>query len=314
MPILKQRLWGGQKLHSLLNKPDQGPAVGESWELSGVPGDISVVANGPYAGKSLKELIEVYPQELLGQEVIHRFGTEFPILIKFIDASKDLSIQLHPGDELARERHDSFGKTEMWYVMEADPGAELIIGFNRDSNREEYQRALQSDTLTDLLHYEPVKEGDTFFINSGKIHAIGAGILLAEIQQSSDVTYRVYDFDRRDAEGNLRELHTELALDAIDFQKRDDFKIHYPTKPNEDNPMVKSPYFTTVFWDLKAPLDRLYKDARSFHAYVCVGGEAELGLGGELVRIRRGETVLIPGAARDLSISTTHCQLLEVCI
>ncbi len=299
-------------MHTILNKPGNATNTGESWELSGVPGEISVVANGPYKGKSLADLIASYPEELLGEGVLSQFGREFPILIKFIDARKDLSIQLHPGDELARKRHNSFGKTEMWYIMEAEPGAELIIGFNRDTNRRAYEDALREGQLTDLLHYEPVREGDAFFINSGKIHAIGAGILLAEIQQSSDVTYRVYDFDRRDASGNLRELHTDLALDAIDFEKREDFRIDYPSKPNEANPMVESRYFTTVFWDLKAPETRSNTDNSSFHVYVCVGGDASFTLGGHTISIQRGETVLIPAAARELSISTSNCQLLEV--
>lgn len=280
--------------------------------MSGVAGDISVVANGPYKGKSLTDLIASYPEELLGRGVLSRFGREFPILIKFIDARKDLSIQLHPGDELARKRHNSFGKTEMWYIMEADPGAELIIGFNSDTNRQAYERSLKEGSLTELLHYEPVKEGDTFFINSGKIHAIGAGILLAEIQQSSDVTYRVYDFDRRDASGNLRELHTDLALDAIDFEKKEDFRIDYPSRPNQVNPMVESRYFTTAFWDLKGPEIRSYTDTSAFHAYVCVGGDARFNLGGHAISVQRGETILVPAAARELSISTSNCQLLEV--
>ena len=200
-PILKERLWGGNKLATVLEKPTEGDRIGESWELSGVPGDISVVANGHYRGRTLKDLIAAYSRSLLGDRVLDLFGTDFPILVKFIDAREDLSIQLHPGDELARKRHGSFGKTEMWFVMEADPGSELIIGFNRDVSREEYQNALQAGRLLELLNYEPVGEGDTFFINSGKIHAIGGGILLAEIQQSSDVTYRVYDFDRDGSTG-----------------------------------------------------------------------------------------------------------------
>ncbi len=309
---MKERLWGGEKLHTLLNKPGNATNTGESWELSGVPGDVSVVAQGTYKGKSLANLIAAYPEELLGPGVLSRFGREFPILIKFIDAQKDLSIQLHPGDELAQKRHNSFGKTEMWYIMEAEPGAELIIGFNRDTNRKAYEQALKTGQLTDLLHYEPVKEGDTFFINSGKIHAIGAGILLAEIQQSSDVTYRVYDFDRKDASGNLRELHTELALDAIDFDKREDFRVHYPSQSNLPNPMVESRYFNTTFWDLRAPETRSYPDANAFHVYLCVGGDARFTLGGNSIFIQRGETVLIPAAARELYISASNCQLLEV--
>ena len=277
---------------TVLGKPIEGDGIGESWELSGVPGDVSVVANGPYRGRILDDLIATYPNALLGDTVLKRFGTDFPILIKFIDAREDLSIQLHPGDELARKRHGSFGKTEMWYIMGADPGSELIIGFNRDVSREEYQEALQAGRLLELLNYEPVEEGDTFFINSGKIHAIGGGILLAEIQQSSDVTYRVYDFDRRDAGGNQRELHTDLALDAMDYGKQDDFR--------------------TSYLELDASLDREFHSQESFRSYVCVGGSATLELGTYSVPIHRGETVLLPAATPGVRIVTGECRLLEV--
>ena len=203
-PILKERLWGGTKLKEVLNKPIESDITGESWEISTVPGDISVISNGSLKNTSLNSLIDTSPELLLGKSVVERFGKEFPILIKFIDAKQDLSIQLHPNDALAKKRHNSFGKTEMWYVMDADAGSELIVGFNKNVTKEEYSASLEDDTLLNLLNYEPVKEGDTFFINTGKIHAIGAGVLLAEIQQTSDVTYRVFDFNRKDKEGNLR--------------------------------------------------------------------------------------------------------------
>jgi mannose-6-phosphate isomerase len=311
-PILKDRLWGGEKLKTLLDKPGAARGMGESWELSGVEGDVSVVANGPYSGMLLSDLIREYGPDLLGESVIERFGSQFPILIKFIDAEKDLSIQLHPGDELARKRHNSFGKTEMWYIMEADPGAELIIGFNKDTNREEYSEALSSDNLLGLLHYEPVAEGDTYFINCGKIHAIGAGILLAEIQQTSDVTYRVYDFNRLDAQGRPRELHTDLALDAMDYRERDDFRIRYEKRRNQRNAMVDSVYFKTDYleYDATNSLDLSQRD--SFTACVCVGGQAEVEIEGHRLDLVKGETILIPAAARSITIHTAGCQLLEV--
>jgi mannose-6-phosphate isomerase len=311
-PIFKDRLWGGVKLREVLGKEFQGSGIGESWELSGVAGDVSIVENGPYKGKSLNDLIRSYPDSLLGSDVLSRFGSEFPILIKFIDAREDLSIQLHPGDELARQRHNSFGKTEMWYVMDADPGAELIIGFKRDMSREEYQEALDSKSLTDHLHYEPVTAGDTYFINSGKIHAIGAGILLAEIQQSSDVTYRVYDFDRRDAHGNQRDLHTDLALDAMDFRKKDDFKILYSRELNRENPMVSSTYFETSYLELDSETALSLSSPSSFTALVCVDGEAEVILGSWVVPVRQGETVLIPAAAQGTILKTRYSRFLKV--
>lgn len=311
-PIYKQRLWGGNKLRTVLGKDVQGEGIGESWELSGVPGDISVVYNGKYAGTSLTDLIGAYPEALLGRTVLQQFGTEFPILIKFIDARLDLSVQLHPGDDLARLRHDSFGKTEMWYIMEADPGSELIIGFNRDVSRQEYQRALDSGELLELLHYQPVNPGDVYFINHGKIHAIGAGILLAEIQQSSDVTYRVYDFDRRDDKGNLRELHTEQALDAMDYCQRDDFKIRYSLGKNRVNPVIDSMYFKTSCLHLDRTTTQELRNRNSFTAYLCVGGSAKLVTGGTGIPISCGETALIPAAADRVLIEAESCSLLEV--
>ena len=314
IPIPKERLWGGQKLASVLDKPFQGEAIGESWELSGVEGDVSVVENGPLAGKSLTELMQSYEEKLLGDEVYARFGLEFPILIKFIDAQKDLSIQLHPNDDLARERHNSFGKTEMWYIMDADPGAELIVGFNRDVTKEEYQQHLNDDRLLDLLNYEQVSEGDTFFIQTGKIHAIGAGVLLAEIQQTSDITYRVFDFNRKDKDGNLRELHTELALDAIDYQRKDDFKVAYTKELNQPNTLVHCPYFKTDYLKLNQDMEWAFPQSDSFRIYMCVEGQAEfLSKEGEIT-LKRGETVLIPASLDKLQVKTVGAGLLEVTI
>ena len=313
-PILKERLWGGTKLKEVLGKPIENDITGESWELSGVKGDISVVANGPLAGTSLQEIIDQMPEELLGKGVVERFGKDFPILIKFIDAKQDLSIQLHPNDALAKERHNSFGKTEMWYVMDADPGANLIVGFNRNVTKEEYSESLENDTLLDLLNYEEVKEGDTFFINTGKIHAIGAGVLLAEIQQTSDITYRVFDFNRKDKNGKLRELHTDLALDAMDYKKKDDFKVDYKRDLDTVNTMVDCPYFKTDFLNLNQNLDLEISKRSSFTILMCVGGSAEIKSDTRSVGIRKGETVLIPANSKSISIKTSGTKLLEVTV
>lgn len=313
-PILKERLWGGTKLKDVLGKPIESDITGESWELSTVKGDVSVIANGELAGTSLQELINEQPENLLGKSVYKRFGTDFPILIKFIDAKKDLSIQLHPNDELAKERHDSFGKTEMWYVMDADDDAELIVGFNKDVTKDEYAKSLENDTLLELLNYEKVTEGDTFFINTGKIHAIGAGVLLAEIQQTSDITYRVFDFNRRDKNGNLRELHTELALDAIDYTKKDDFKVNYPNAKNTVNDMVDCPYFTTNFLDLDNDLSQDVSSRDSFTIYMCVGGAASIATENGSADIQKGETILVSADSRSIHIKTKGAKLLEVTI
>ena len=313
-PILKERLWGGTKLKEVFGKPIESDITGESWELSTVPGDISVVANGSLEGKSLQELIDSNAEELLGKSVVERFGKEFPILIKFIDAKQDLSIQLHPNDALAKERHNSFGKTEMWYIMDADPKAELIVGFNKDVTKEEYAESVANDTLLDLLNYEQVKEGDTFFINTGKIHAIGAGVMLAEIQQTSDVTYRVFDFNRKDKEGNLRELHTDLALDAVDYEKKDDFIVSYDKTKNEVNTMVDCPYFKTNFIELTENLDLDTAQRDSFTIYMCVGGEAKISTTEGEVSIKSGETALLPASTQKISLQSTGAKLLEVTI
>ncbi|WP_076549396.1 type I phosphomannose isomerase catalytic subunit [Maribacter ulvicola] len=313
-PILKERLWGGTKLKEVFGKPIESDITGESWELSTVKGDISIVANGSLEGRSLQDLIDSNAEELLGKSVVERFGKEFPILIKFIDAKQDLSIQLHPNDALAKERHNSFGKTEMWYIMDADPKAELIVGFNKDVTKEEYAESVANDTLLDLLNYEEVKEGDTFFINTGKIHAIGAGVMLAEIQQTSDVTYRVFDFNRKDKDGNLRELHTDLALDAVDYEKKDDFKVAYGHDKNKVNTMVDCPYFKTNFIELTENLDVDTAQRDSFTIFMCVGGEAKINTAEGEVSIKSGETALLPASTQKISLQSIGAKLLEVTI
>lgn len=314
-PILKERLWGGTKLQSVLNKKIESDITGESWELSGVVGDVSVVSNGSLAGTALTELISLYGEQLLGKSVVERFGTDFPILIKFIDAKQDLSIQLHPNDALAKERHNSFGKTEMWYIMDADQDAQLIVGFNKTVTKKEYTASLKNDRLTALLHYETVKEGDAFFINTGKVHAIGAGVLLAEIQQTSDITYRVFDFNRRDKDGNLRELHTDLALDAIDFEQKHDFKIAYDHSRDQVNTMVACPYFNAHFLELSKDLVRDVSQRDCFTIYMCVGGTVAIsGYGESDIQLQKGETVLVPAALQSIFLKTNNAKLLEVTV
>jgi mannose-6-phosphate isomerase len=311
---MKDRLWGGDKLEKLFNKPSMTNTTGESWELSGVEGDVSVVSDGDLKGTSLTQLINDYSIELLGTEVIHRFGNNFPILIKFIDAKQDLSVQLHPNDKLAKERHNSFGKTEMWYIMDADPGSQLIVGFNKDVEKEEYRSSLKDDTLLDLLNYEQVREGDTFFINTGKIHAIGAGVLLAEIQQTSDITYRVFDFNRKDRDGNLRELHTEQALDAIDYSKKEDFKVSYSKEKNITNNMVDCAYFKTNSLNLDKDFNQDISNRDSFTIYMCVSGNAVIENDFGNASIQKGETMLVSASSSYLKIKTEGAKLLEVTI
>ena len=251
-PILKQTLWGGERIIPYKELASGLSRVGESWELSGMPGSESVVAEGPWAGSTLSELIGRFGAELLGKANYARFGQEFPLLVKFIDAREDLSIQVHPDDELARKRHGKSGKCEMWYVLEAEPGASLLTGFSRPIAPAEYERRVADNTLTDVLNRQAIASGDVFYLPAGRVHSIGKGSFIVEIQQSSDITYRIYDFDRRDAAGNSRELHTELAREAIDFESSENSRITYAPENNQEVRLVTTPYFTTSLYTLTA--------------------------------------------------------------
>ncbi len=313
-PILLDKIWGGKKLRDLLNKDTNRDQVGESWEISGVEGNISVVSNGEESGRNLKELIAEYKSDLVGEKIYKEFGDDFPLLIKFIDAKTDLSVQLHPNDELARQRHNSFGKTEMWYVMQADEGSKLNIGFNKDLDKREYLEYLENGKITELLNFEEVEKGDSVFINTGKVHAIGGGVLLAEIQQTSDITYRIYDWDRVDAEGNERDLHTALALDAIDFEKKDDYKLTYERKENTSSEIASCEYFTTNFLPVKGRLEKDYSTLDSFVIYMCVEGKCKIEMNGRSESLKKGQSLLIPALADIVSIQGEKAELLEVYI
>jgi mannose-6-phosphate isomerase len=313
-PILKDKIWGGPKLRDVLGKKASDKA-GESWEISAVEGDISLVENGFLAGNSLQELAEVYMGDLLGDVIFERFGVEFPLLIKFIDAADFLSVQVHPDDALARERHNSFGKTEMWYIVESENG-QLIAGFNRKMDRDQYLQHFNSGTLKEILNYETVIPGDIYFMPAGRVHAIGPGVLLAEIQQTSDVTYRIYDWDRLDDQGQSRELHTDLALDAIDFNFHSDYKTKYQPLLNSTITAVDSPFFTTSVIQLDKPVEKDFNLIDSFVIYMCMEGAAGITYhGGGVHLIKKGETVLIPAELKLLAIIPTEpTTLLEVYI
>ena len=310
-PILKDKIWGGQKLHHILHKPTTSKNAGESWEISDVEGDTSVVANGALQGSSLNYLLETHTSDLLGEKNFRQFGTKFPLLIKFIDAKEDLSVQLHPNDQLAKARHNSFGKTEMWYVVQADPESNLIVGFNQEMTQELYLKHLEDKTLQSILNFDTVKAGDAYFIEVGRIHAIGAGVLLAEIQQTSDITYRVYDWDRVDSEGNERELHNDIALEAFDFDMPDNFRVNYTKDSDSPTELVSCPYFTTNVFKVN---DTILKENThdSFMIYMCVEGKAQIEVDGNQTEISMGETVLIPACIKRFSISANHAKLLEV--
>ncbi|MGV7105438.1 type I phosphomannose isomerase catalytic subunit [Flavobacterium sp. U410] len=307
--ILKERIWGGTKLKDYLNKPISSEITGESWEISTVPGDISVVANGALKGKNVNEIIAEFPNEILGESVLANFGQQFPLLFKFIDAKEDLSIQLHPNDELAKKRHNSFGKTEMWYVMQAEEQSRLVVGFTKESNQEEYVQHLENNSLLELLEEIPVKVGDVFFLETGTIHAIGAGVLIAEIQQTSDITYRLYDWDRVDAEGKSRELHTELALEAINYQVTPS-KIDYEVKENQSVELVHCPYFNTDVLSVSGIVNWKSHEG-SFTVFMCADGEVTFLVEGESYAYKKGDTVLIPAEISSITIEG-KATLLEI--
>ena len=314
-PIFKEKIWGGDKLPALLNKNYTSPHCGESWEISGVQEDISVVSDGFLKGNSLEELIEVYMGELVGERIYDQFGTEFPLLIKYIDANDRLSIQVHPGDELSKERHGAYGKTEMWYVVQADEGAELISGFNRTIDRDSYLIALQNGHLENLLQFEQVRPGDVFFIPAGKVHGIGKGIVVAEIQQTSDVTYRIFDYNRVDEKGKPRELHTELALEAINFKSQKQAKTDYQPKMNEPVELVKCNYFTTNLLHLNEEMERDFSKIDSFVIYLCVEGSYSFEWESDSIGVQRGETILVPASIENFTLKPTAgipAKLLEV--
>lgn len=311
VPILKEKIWGGQKLNTLLNKGQEQDGVGESWELSAVEGSESIISNGVYKGRSIVNLINEFPKEILGSSVYYSFGTKFPLLFKFIDAKDDLSIQVHPNNKLALERHNCLGKTEMWYIMQADSNAELVVGFNKDTDRQTYISALENKDLLPLLNEVKVQKGDVFFLETGTVHAIRAGVFLAEIQQSSDITYRVYDWNRKDKDGQFRELHTDLALDAINYNSSN-AKVNYVTIDNQRNILVKSPFFTTNIIPLDGEMV-VFHMGEYFKVYMCVEGDFQIRYQSDTYNYTKGDTVLIPANMVDFKL-IGKASLLEIYI
>ena len=313
-PILKSTIWGGSKIIPFKHLDCQQPNVGESWEISNVPGDISIVANGPLVGKKLSDLVNEYKADFLGKTNWERFGTNFPLLIKFIDAADDLSIQVHPDDELAQKRHSSFGKTEMWYVMDNNSNAaRLRSGLKRKITPAEYEAMVADNTICDALAEYAVNKGDVFFLPAGRVHSIGAGCFIAEIQQTSNVTYRIYDFGRTDAEGRPRELHTELSKDAIDYDVLPDYRTTYSKQFDIRVPLVSCPHFTTSICELTHDTDFDYTSLDSFVIYVCVEGECLLITpNAEPLSLKAGECVLLPAAISEVKLQVDgHVKFLE---
>lgn len=311
-PILKPKVWGGNKLQNLFHKNAKGN-VGESWEISGVEESFSEIANGPLKGKTLNWVLENYKDRLVGEAVYENFDNQFPLLFKFIDAREDLSVQVHPDDLLAKARHNSFGKTEMWYILDAEENARLIIGFNKPMDRQEYLQALSERKITAILNSETIQKGDAFILKPGTVHAIGAGVLLAEIQQTSDITYRIYDWDRPDTNGEPRELHTELALEAIDFNPPK-AKLDYSETENKPSPIGATPFFAVNKLVLTNNFYRNLEEVSSFTVYMCLEGSAIIETDDYSEEIKKGETVLIPAQLPEIKFITNSASFLEVYI
>ena len=300
-PILKTIVWGGEKIAPYKEIKTGQNHIGESWELSGVHGNESVVADGPLAGRSIADLVKEYKGELIGKHVYENTGDEFPLLIKFIDALTDLSIQVHPDDELAARRHNgSKGKTEMWYVVDAEPGAHLLAGLTEHITPEEYAAKVADGSITDVLARHEVHPGDVFFLPAGRIHAICGGCFIAEIQQTSDITYRIYDYGRLGLDGKPREVHTELAKEAIDYKVYDNYRTEYSPVKDEEVELVSCRYFTTSLYDLTLPYAKDLSELDSFLVVMCLSGHGTLEVDGEEVSVHQGETVLVPASADDI--------------
>lgn len=315
-PTYKEKIWGGKKMYTVLHKEDSRELeqCGESWELSGFDEEPSIVTNGFLAGNSLNELVEVYMGDLVGEKVFRQYGAVFPLLIKFIDAHDDLSVQVHPNDEMAREQGDFNGKTEMWHVIQADEGARINVGFKRRMDRTSLQKAMDENRVEETLNFNEVRAGSTFFIPAGKVHAIGKGVLLAEIQQLSDITYRLYDYRRKDAEGKERELHVEEALDCIDYTDRRNEAVDYAPQLNKTVPLVACPYFITNYLAFDKAVEKIYVSLDSFVLYICTEGRAAVCLNdGTSEILSMGECLLIPAETEEAVIKPDGlCKMLEV--
>ena len=312
--ILRPMIWGGEEISRFKQLPEVHPGIGESWEISQVGDRISVVSEGEDKGKTITELIKRDGANLLGKHVAARYADKFPLLIKFIDAHDNLSIQVHPNDELAMTRHNSFGKTEMWYVIDAKPGAGLYSGFSKQITPAEYVERIKNNTITDVLQEYEIHPGDVFFLPAGRVHSIGAGSFIAEIQQTSDITYRIYDFNRKDANGKTRELHTDLAREAINYEVLDDYRTKYEPLKDEPVELVACTYFTTSLYDMTEEISCDYSELDSFVIFICMEGSCKMrdNEGNELT-VSAGESILLPATTQDITITPEggNVKLLE---
>ncbi|MGB5980821.1 MAG: type I phosphomannose isomerase catalytic subunit [Nonlabens sp.] len=311
-PIFEYRVWGGENLKNVLGKSYTKNQIGESWEISAVPGKETVVSDGALKGKRIKDLISLSKDDFLGDSY-QSDNTEFPLLIKFIDSASPLSIQVHPDDVLAKKRHKSLGKNEMWYIMPSEDNASITVGFKEKLDQKSYKSHIKNGTITDVLNTIDVKEGDVFYIPAGRVHAIGTGVTLAEIQQSSNITYRIYDYDRIDKKtGTKRELHTDQALEAVDYSIEDSYNSQYSRTPNCKNKLVNSPFFKTNFLKLDQDLELNIESINSFIIYMCVKGKTSLKHEGQTYNLKMGECILIPAVLKELKWKTENAELIEI--
>lgn len=313
-------VWGGNRLKPFKNLPPDDEPVGESWEVSAIPSCSSIVRNGPLTGRDLISLTQEYAQLLLGESVHRKYGTDFPLLVKFIDAAKDLSIQVHPDDDMARSRHNCFGKTEMWYVMKAEPNAHLFLGLSQSISKYEYEKRVEDGSICEVLTRIDVREGDVFYIPAGRIHAICGGVLLAEIQQSSDITYRIFDYNRPGLDGKLRQLHVREARDAIDYTVHDDYRTHYTRQRNKPVMLIDSPFFTVKLLETDRPFHRKLFKYDSFVIYTCIAGDCNIsvrsthGFGKDVmpdflnstIHLSEGNSCLIPASVADFDVTPNN--------
>ena len=315
-PILKEKIWGGQRMKTALGKnTGKHPNVGESWEVSGVEGDVSVVSNGFLKGNPLNDLIEVYMGDLVGDQVYEKYGLEFPLLIKFLDSNDWLSVQVHPDDKTAQSRHGAYGKTEMWYVLHAEPGAQIIHGFRRAIRKEDFLEKLEQKKLRDILQTVNVKTGDVFYNPAGMVHAVGPGICIAEIQQTSDITYRIYDWDRTDDKGKPRKMHLDLALDVMDYGSNPEPHTHYVPVSGKAVTLVDSEFFTTNLLESKQTMHRDYSFLDCFVIYICLEGSLDIKFPGGSETLKKGESCLLPAVLKDITLQPKeHFKLLEAYI
>ncbi len=313
-PIFIEKVWGGKKLQTILNKNIYSDKTGESWEISAIKNKVSVVSNGHYSGKNIQELIDIYQADFLGKKVYDNFGKTFPLLIKFIDASDDLSVQVHPDDIFAQKVHKQNGKNEMWFVVDADFDSELILGVKKTLTKPEYIRSVEEKSLSQILNSVKVSSGDALYIPAGRIHAIKKGVLLAEIQQSSDLTYRIYDWDRKDLNGKFRELHNELAVEVVELAVKGNYFIDY-NKQEEFNKLVSNQYFSVNYLQLTGLTKKDYSEIDSFVVLMCISGGFSVSYKDEIIIVNKGETVLIPAVINTIELNPeNHTELLEVYI